>query len=69
MIPTLMPLYVDGGAGTDQLDVQSLFEDMYFNGNTKSDSANVNINATTSQRSIRAMSSATSASSRPSTAT
>ena len=47
MIPVLMPLYLDGGAGTDQLDVQSLYEDMYFNGNTQSDSANVNLNATT----------------------
>ena len=47
LVPELMPLYIDGGAGGDQLNVQSVYEDMYFNGNAGSDSSNVNINATT----------------------
>ena len=63
-IPTLMPLYVDGGAGTDQLDVQSIFEDMYFNGGAEQrQREREHQRARRSQRSIRATSSATSASS------
>src|SRR5262249_10807791 len=47
LVPELMPLYVAGGNGGDQLYMQSVYEDMYFAGGAGSDSSNVNINATT----------------------
>ncbi len=43
----LVPLYVDGGAGDDQLNVQSIYEDMFFNGGAGNDTSNVNVNAIT----------------------
>ena len=47
LIAQVVPLYVDGGNGTDQLNVQSIYEDTFFNGDAGSDNSNINLNAMT----------------------
>ena len=47
LVAQIVPLYVDGGNGSDQLNVQSIYEDTFFNGDAGNDSSNINLNAMT----------------------